>query len=93
MERRDKIDEAAKLLSKLNIADEGKAAMNELEWTGKYTEDSKMDEEKIVELDSDDEEDALKILSQVCMHYIKDICKIQLTRFFVIPIAYRNWCS
>lgn len=63
LETRNKIDDAAKLLSRLNIASEGKAAMSELEWTGKYND--KDNHDKIVELDSDDEEDPLKILAQV----------------------------
>lgn len=57
------MEEAANLLSRLNIASKGKAAMSELEWTGRYNE--KDDEDEIVELDSDDEEDPLKILAQV----------------------------
>lgn len=57
------IDKAAVLLSRLNIASEGKAAMNELEWTGSYPEE--VHKNKIIELDSDDEEDPLKILAQV----------------------------
>ncbi|XP_047358563.1 DNA-directed RNA polymerase II subunit GRINL1A [Vespa velutina] len=56
------IDKAAVLLSRLNIASEGKAAMNELEWTGSYSEE--IHKNKIIELDSDDEEDPLKILAQ-----------------------------
>lgn len=59
---KNEVEQAAKLLSRLNIASEGKAAMNELEWTGKYSETPNT--EKIVELDSDDEEDPLKILAQ-----------------------------
>lgn len=58
------IDKAAVFLSRLNIASEGKAAMNELEWTGSYTKE--VHKNKIIELDSDDEEeDPLKILAQV----------------------------
>lgn len=49
-------------MSRLNLASEGKAAINKLEWTGKYSETK--DTVKIVELDSDDEEDPLKILAQ-----------------------------
>ncbi|XP_011494132.1 PREDICTED: uncharacterized protein LOC105359277 [Ceratosolen solmsi marchali] len=64
IEHRNKVEDAAKLLSRLNIATEGKAAMDELEWTGKYTEKPIRYEQKIVELDSDDEDDALKILAQ-----------------------------
>ncbi|KAF7395950.1 hypothetical protein HZH68_010000 [Vespula germanica] len=57
------IDKAAVFLSRLNIASEGKAAMNELEWTGSYTKE--VHKNKIIELDSDDEEeDPLKILAQ-----------------------------
>ncbi|XP_011638096.1 DNA-directed RNA polymerase II subunit GRINL1A [Pogonomyrmex barbatus] len=60
---RNEIEEAANLLSRLNIASEGKAAMSKLEWTGKYNDNE--DTTKIVELDSDDdEEDPLKILAQ-----------------------------
>ncbi|XP_031832560.1 RNA polymerase II subunit M isoform X2 [Nomia melanderi] len=62
IESKNEIEQAADLLSRLNLASEGKNAMNELEWTGKYTE--KRDVVKIVELDSDDEEDPLKILAQ-----------------------------
>ncbi|KOC66959.1 hypothetical protein WH47_12386 [Habropoda laboriosa] len=61
LEHKNEIQEAANLLSRLNLASEGKAAMNELEWTGKYNE-SRNDIK--VELDSDDEEDPLKILAQ-----------------------------
>ena len=63
IERRNEVDDAARLLSRLNIAQDGKLAMNQLEWTGKYSE--KDVGEKIVELDSDDDEDPLKILAQV----------------------------
>ena len=49
-------------MSRLNLASEGKAAINKLEWTGKYSETK--DTVKIVELDSDGEEDPLKILAQ-----------------------------
>lgn len=50
------------LLSRLNIASEGKAAMNQLEWTGVCPKEIHKD--KIVELDTDDEEDPLNILAQ-----------------------------
>lgn len=63
LEHRDAVEEAANLLSRLNLASEGKVAMNELEWTGKYNEANRT--VKVVELDSDDEEDPLKILAQV----------------------------
>lgn len=63
IEHRNEVDCAANLLSRLNIASEGKLAMNALEWTGKYDEDSST--KKVVELDSDDETDPLKILAQV----------------------------
>lgn len=63
------MEEAANLLSRLNIASEGKMAMSELEWTGKYND--KDDTTKIIELDSDDEEDPLKILAQVDRSYMK----------------------
>lgn len=63
LQHRNKIEDAANLLSRLNIASEGKAAMSELEWTGKYTE--KSNDETMVELDSDDESNPLKILAQV----------------------------
>lgn len=75
IERRNEVDEAARLLSKLNIAQDGKSAMNQLEWTGKYSE--KDLGEKIVELDSDDDEDPLKILAQVgkCLNNKLEILK------------------
>lgn len=65
LERRNEVEEAANLLSRLNIASEGKIAMSKLEWTGKYNDKDDENATKIVELDSDDEEDPLKILAQV----------------------------
>ncbi|XP_014608996.1 PREDICTED: uncharacterized protein LOC106789364 [Polistes canadensis] len=63
LDHQKEIDKAAVLLSRLNIASEGKAAMNELEWTGICPKE--IHKNKIVELDSDDEEeDPLKILAQ-----------------------------
>ncbi|OAD59731.1 hypothetical protein WN48_08526 [Eufriesea mexicana] len=62
LEHRNEVEKAANLLSKLNLASEGKAAMNELEWTGKYNENKTTI--KVIELDSGDEEDPLKILAQ-----------------------------
>ncbi|KAG7201710.1 hypothetical protein KM043_004435 [Ampulex compressa] len=62
LDYRNEVQEAAMLLSRLNIASEGKAAMNDLEWTKEYNESANAT--KIVELDSDDEEDPLKILAQ-----------------------------
>lgn len=41
--------------------------MNQLEWTGKYSDADV--EEKIVELDSDDDEDPIKILAQVYLNF------------------------
>lgn len=64
LEHRNEVERAANLLSQLNIASIGKAAMTKLEWTGKYNNKNE-DTTKIVELDSDDEEDPLKILAQV----------------------------
>ncbi|CAK9806248.1 DNA-directed RNA polymerase II subunit GRINL1A [Anthophora quadrimaculata] len=61
LKHKNEIENAANLLSRLNLASEGKAAMNELEWTGKYNESENAVK---VELDSDDEEDPLKILAQ-----------------------------
>ncbi|CAK9800248.1 DNA-directed RNA polymerase II subunit GRINL1A [Anthophora plagiata] len=61
LKHKNEIENAANLLSRLNLASEGKAAMNELEWTGKYNESENAIK---VELDSDDEEDPLKILAQ-----------------------------
>ncbi|CAB0043117.1 unnamed protein product [Trichogramma brassicae] len=64
LEHRNEIESAATLLSRLNIATEGKAAMAELEWTGKYEEKPENKAEHNVELDSDEEEDPLKIIAQ-----------------------------
>ncbi|XP_050448596.1 DNA-directed RNA polymerase II subunit GRINL1A [Cataglyphis hispanica] len=63
LEHRNEVETAANLLSRLNIASVGKVAMTKLEWTGKYDENNE-NTTKIVELDSDDEEDPLKILAQ-----------------------------
>lgn len=62
LEHRNEVETAANLLSRLNIASVGKAAMTQLEWTGKYNKNK--NKTTIVELDSDDE-DPLKILAQV----------------------------
>ncbi|XP_046433157.1 uncharacterized protein LOC124185946 [Neodiprion fabricii] len=62
LKSKNDIERAGDLFSRLNIASEGKAKMNELEWTGKYTEDRGTI--KVVQLDSDDEDDPLKILAQ-----------------------------
>ncbi|XP_014487384.1 PREDICTED: DNA-directed RNA polymerase II subunit GRINL1A [Dinoponera quadriceps] len=66
IEHRDEVEKAANLLSRLNIASEGKVAMSKLEWTGKYNDNNRSnnDTTKIVELDSDEEEDPLRILAQ-----------------------------
>lgn len=65
LEHRNEVETAANLLSRLNIASVGKVAMTKLEWTGKYNDENDENTTKIVELDSDDEEDPLKILAQV----------------------------
>ncbi|KAL0109208.1 hypothetical protein PUN28_014357 [Cardiocondyla obscurior] len=64
LEYKKEVKEMASVLSRLNIASEGKAAISKLEWTGKYNENNDEDTIKTVELDSDDEEDPLKILAQ-----------------------------
>lgn len=64
LEHRNEVETAANLLSQLNIASIGKAAMTKLEWTGKYNDKNDENTTKVVELDSDDEEDPLKILAQ-----------------------------
>lgn len=48
-------------MSRLNIVSEGKDAVNKMEWTGKYEAATSV----TIELDSDDEDDPLKILAQV----------------------------
>lgn len=63
LEHRNEVQKAADLLSQLNIASKGQKIINKLEWTGEYDENG--DETKIVELDSDDDEEPLKILAQV----------------------------
>lgn len=65
LEHKNEMEKAANLLSRLNIASEGKAAMTKLEWTGKYDDKNGRNITKIIELDSDDEDDPLKILAQV----------------------------
>ncbi|XP_012225703.1 DNA-directed RNA polymerase II subunit GRINL1A [Linepithema humile] len=63
LEHKNEMERAANLLSQLNIASEGKAAMSKLEWTGKYDDKNEESITKI-ELDSDDEDNPLKILAQ-----------------------------
>lgn len=70
IEHKNEVEKAAKLLSRLNIASEGKTAISKLEWTGKFINKNDNETTNIVELDSDDE-DPLKILTQVS--YIKYI--------------------
>lgn len=67
LEHRNEVEKAASLLSRLNIAFEGKAAMSKLEWTGRYNgnDNNNDDTTKIVELNSDEEDDPLRILAQV----------------------------
>ncbi|KAH8280090.1 hypothetical protein KR018_007527 [Drosophila ironensis] len=63
--RRDSVEEAARMLSGLNIAEKGKIALSNLEWNasdeGAHVEDI---------LDSDDEQemDPLKVIAQGTMH-------------------------
>lgn len=66
LEHRSEVEKAANLLSRLNIASEGKAAMSKLEWTGKYNGNDNNNDgtTKIVELDSDEEDNPLRILAQ-----------------------------
>lgn len=63
--QKKQVERASELFSKLNIAVEGKAAVSKMEWTGKCEDGSKA--EKVVELDSDDDEDPLKVLAQVSL--------------------------
>lgn len=88
------MEKAANLLSRLNIACEGKAAMITLEWTGKC--DKNDDTSEVVELDSDDEEDPLKILAQVgaMSHYrVFSLLRIPAVNLICTATAYRNWRS
>lgn len=59
---RTDIDEAAKLFSKLNVAEFGKAVVNKMEWNGALANTS---DSNVPVLDSDDEEDTnpLKMLA------------------------------
>ncbi|KYN08875.1 PREDICTED: DNA-directed RNA polymerase II subunit GRINL1A [Trachymyrmex cornetzi] len=86
LEHRNEVEEAANVLSRLNIASEGKVAMIKLEWTGKYNERDK-ENMKIIDFDSDDEEDPLKILAQPTgtgVHKKKIICMV-LEESFIKP--------
>ncbi|XP_044016453.1 DNA-directed RNA polymerase II subunit GRINL1A [Aphidius gifuensis] len=63
LSERNDIDNAANLLSRLNIAIEGKEKMNELEWTG--TIDDNKNNNDIVIVESDDEDkDPIKIIAE-----------------------------
>lgn len=63
IEHRNEVEKAANLLSRLNIASEGKTAVTKLEWTGKFTDKNDDETSNVVELDSDNE-DPLRILAQ-----------------------------
>ncbi|KAF7989578.1 hypothetical protein HCN44_008252 [Aphidius gifuensis] len=68
LSERNDIDNAANLLSRLNIAIEGKEKMNELEWTG--TIDDNKNNNDIVIVESDDEDkDPIKIIAEVFIFY------------------------
>lgn len=82
LEYRNEVETAANLLSQFNIASIGKAAMTKLEWTGKSNNKNDENTTKIVELDSDDEKDPLKILAQV--NYILNETLI---------IIFSNYCN
>lgn len=94
LEHRNKVEEAANMLSWLNIASKGKEAMSKLEWTGKC--DDKDDTAKIVELDSDDEEDPLKILAQVdrsqTLVITFDVNRCNKHAYYVLTARW-NWSS
>ncbi|KAK0168749.1 hypothetical protein PV327_002519 [Microctonus hyperodae] len=80
---RDEMEKASRLLSRLNIVSEGKNAINDLEWTGKYDEKST----QIVELDVDDELEPLKILAQPTGAGVhkKKIINLQPEESFITP--------
>lgn len=61
LKSRDEMEQAAELFSDLNIASTGQKQLTNLEWTGKC-EKSDINENEV--LDSDDEEDPIKILAQ-----------------------------
>lgn len=85
LEHRNEVEKAADLLSRLNIASEGKTAMSKLEWTGNYNDNNKSnsDTTKIIELDSDEEEDPLRILAQVICNLYK-VLIITFTEQFIL---------
>jgi len=83
LQHKDETERVTHLLSQLNIACKGKAAMTKLEWTGKYDKNKDVSESEVVELDSDDEEDPLNILSQVSRSYMKHLFK-HLNNLFLL---------
>lgn len=94
-EYKNEVKKAANLLSELNIASKGKKTTSKIEWTGKNDNDNVI---KVIELDSDDEEDPLKILAQVAYNLCEAL-KTFFSRFAIINviccilIAYRNRSS
>lgn len=78
LKARTDIDEAAKLFSKLNVAEFGKTVVNRMEWNGALANDS---DSNVPVLDSDDEEDTnpLKILANkvINKHKIIKIDKVE----------------
>lgn len=74
IETRNEIEQAAKMFSEFNIASTGQKRLENLEWTGK-TEASEHVEEEI--LDSDDDEDPIKILAQ---SRVKKVIKVPVER-------------
>ncbi|XP_016995741.2 DNA-directed RNA polymerase II subunit GRINL1A [Drosophila takahashii] len=65
--RRDEVEEATRMLSGLNIAAQGKIALNNLEWNGRTTDEGAHVDD-ILDSDDEVEMDPLKVIAQGTMH-------------------------
>lgn len=62
LDNRDEVNKASEVFSELNIAAKGKAAINNMEWHGKY--EGIPEKEEVINNDDPDETDPLKLLAQ-----------------------------
>ncbi|KAH8369103.1 hypothetical protein KR009_001058 [Drosophila setifemur] len=66
--RRDDVEEATRLLSGLNIVEQGKITLNNLEWNGRMATDEGAHVDDILDSDDELDMDPLKIIAQGTMH-------------------------
>ncbi|XP_037956519.1 uncharacterized protein LOC119686119 [Teleopsis dalmanni] len=73
LKRREEVQEAATMFSKLNIAKIGKAALSNLEWNGNISELQNNTFQVVLDSDDEEEIDPLRLLAQKKMHRITKV--------------------